>query len=323
MYLTVKQRETFLRQDESVPMHPELGPGHPLVVFGDHRFCAGKSLDVMRMPGPHMHSQVEINFVLQGQMTYWFDGRALVVTQGQLVFFWGMIPHQVTDVEEPTKFVCIYVPMALFLALPTRSLLRDAIFRGAVIEALDTKPYDQDIFLRWRNELLSADEQIEQMVRDELAARVRRLDREGWRDMRNLAATSALDAGHDADRVLHVETMAKYIAERATSNLSVKDVAATVNLHPNYAMALFKRGVGHTINQSIMRQRLDVAQSMLIATDQSVANVAYDCGFGSLSRFYEAFHQRFHTSPANFRRRLRTGTDDVVTRSISLQPVPL
>ena len=73
------------------PAHPELNPAHPLVVFGDHRFCAGSSDRVMRMPGPHMHSQIEFNFVLDGRMTYWFDGRELTVSAGRLVLFWGMI----------------------------------------------------------------------------------------------------------------------------------------------------------------------------------------------------------------------------------------
>ncbi len=47
-------------------------------------FCAGESLRVMRMSGPHMHSQVELNFVLEGEMTYWFDGRQLTVSKGRL-----------------------------------------------------------------------------------------------------------------------------------------------------------------------------------------------------------------------------------------------
>ena len=33
------------------------------------------------MAGPHMHSQIELNFVLTGQMTYWFDGRELTWEQ--------------------------------------------------------------------------------------------------------------------------------------------------------------------------------------------------------------------------------------------------
>ena len=78
-----------LLEDESVPVHPDHDPRHPLVIFGDHRFCAGENLTVQRMAGPHMHSQIELNFVLSGHMTYWFDGRELTVDEGRLCLFWG------------------------------------------------------------------------------------------------------------------------------------------------------------------------------------------------------------------------------------------
>ncbi len=289
-------------RDESVPALPETERGHPLVVFGDHRFCAGETTLVQRMPGPHMHSQIEFNFVLDGEMTYWFDGRQITVSAGRLALFWGMIPHQVTDRAEPTHFVCLYVPMSVFLGLPTISRLREAIFRGAVIEALDIKSWDRDIFQRWRSELLSGDTQLEQIVRDELTARIRRLDREGWRDLRDLAPAISSACGHDADRRLSVERMARFIGEHGLGPIAVEDVAEAAGLHPNYAMSLFKRAVGMTIKQSITRHRLDTAQSMLIGTGLPVASIAFDCGFGSLSSFYEAFEERFHKSPAQFRR---------------------
>ncbi|MGL4295686.1 MAG: helix-turn-helix domain-containing protein [Aestuariivirga sp.] len=290
-------------RDESVPALPETERGHPLVVFGDHRFCAGETTVVQRMKGPHMHSQIELNFVLEGEMHYWFDGRALTVSAGRLALFWGMIPHQVTDIAEPTRFVVLYVPMTVFLGLPALSRLREAIFRGAVVEALDIRPWDRDIFLRWREELLSGDPQIEQIVRDELTARIRRLDREGWHDLRDVAPLAAAGLSHDTERALHVERMARFIGEKGLEPIAVEDVAKAAGLHPNYAMALYKRAVGLTIKQSITRHRLDTAQSMLIGTDLPVATIAFDCGFGSLSRFYEAFEQRFQTSPAAFRQR--------------------
>lgn len=92
------------------------------------------------MAGPHMHSQIELNFVLEGHMTYWFDGRELRVDQNRLCLFWGMIPHQVIDRADGTRFVCLYVPMSVFLGFPNLSRFRDAVFRGAVIEALDIRP---------------------------------------------------------------------------------------------------------------------------------------------------------------------------------------
>jgi transcriptional regulator GlxA family with amidase domain len=69
-------------------------------------------------------------------------------------------------------------------------------------------------------------------------------------------------------------------------------------------MQLYKRAVGFSIKQSIIRHRLDAAQSMLIATDRPITSVAFECGFGSLSTFYEAFDKRFGASPVEFRRSL-------------------
>ncbi|MCY1666518.1 helix-turn-helix domain-containing protein [Rhizobium sp. SL86] len=292
-------------QDESVPVHPDHDPRHPLVIFGDHRFCAGTQLEVQRMAGPHMHSQIELNFVLNGHMTYWFDGRELTVDENRLCLFWGMIPHQVIDRAEGTRFVCLYVPMSVFLGFPNLSRFRDAVFRGAVIEALDIRPWDRDVFLRWRDELLSGDAEVMEIVRSELTARVMRIEREGWRDLREQGAAILSSGQRDADWVVHVENMLRFIGEGALGDISAEDVGRAAGLHPNYAMTLFRKAVGMTINQAIIRHRLDTAQSLLIATDLPITEVAYESGFGSLSTFYDAFQKRFREKPVQFRRRMR------------------
>lgn len=287
---------------EGVRIHGDLGQSYHVEVFGDHSFCAGKSMKVYAMARPHMHSQVELNFMLTGSMTYWFDGREVVLSAGRLAVFWGMIPHQVVACAEDTQFVVLYVPMSAFIELPALSRLREAIFRGALIEALEIKSYDAHIFQRWREDLHSGDTELQSIVRDELTARVRRLDREGWRDLREtVLVTGKQSAAQDHDRALHVEHMARFISEKALDDISADDVARSANLHPNYAMSLFKRAMGLTIKQSITRHRLDTAQSMLIATELPVASIAYDCGFGSLSSFYTAFEHRFRKTPAAFR----------------------
>ena len=288
--------------DESVPVHADIGRNHPMVVFGDHRLCAGKSLNVYRMPGPHMHSQIELNLVLDGEMTYWFDGRVVVAEAGWLALFWGMIPHQVVSAPVGTRFVCLYVPVAVFLGLPAMSRLRAAVFQGAVLAAARVHKFDPDLFLRWREDLAGEDPQREALVRDEVTARLRRLEVEGWRDLRAAAPLAAVGTSQDAERMAAVERMARYIGENANGPLSVEDVASASGLHPNYAMQLFKRTLGMTVKQAISRHRLDAAQSMLIASNRSITKIAFDSGFGSLSSFYEAFERRFSTSPSEFRK---------------------
>lgn len=290
--------------DESVPIRGDIGRRHPMVVFGDHRLCAGRQLVVKPMPGPHMHSQVEINFVLSGEMQYWFDRRRVCVEAGRLVLFWGMVPHQVTAAPEGTRFACFYLPVSIVLGLANACRLREAVLRGGVIAASEVQPWESEVFLRWRRELMTGDEQYEALVRDEMLARLRRLDREGWRDLCPGAAPGRADGAHDAERLAPIEKMTRFIGEHGQRDIDIEDVAKAASLHPNYAMALYKRAFGMTIKQAITRHRLDAAQSMLIATDRSIATIAFDCGFGSLSSFYEAFERRFAVSPAGFRKSL-------------------
>lgn len=258
------------------------------------------------MPGPHMHSQVELNFVLEGHMTYWFDGRELTLDKGRLCLFWGMIPHQVIDREEGTQFVCLYIPMSFFLGLANLTRFRDAVFRGAMIEATELRSYDHEIFQRWRDELRSGDEGLIEIVRNELTARVLRIERDGWRDLREEGSAIASLGVNDSERIEHVERMLRYIAEHALESISAEDVGADAGLHPNYAMSIFKRAVGLTINQAIIRHRLDTAQSLLIATDLSITDVAFESGFGSVSRFYQAFTERFSVQPKKYRVSMRS-----------------
>lgn len=280
--------------------HPEPAPGSTTVVFDDHRFCAGRSTQVEVMAAPHMHSQFEFNFVLEGGMTYWFDDRMITVSAGSLVLFWGMIPHRTVAREPGTRFVCLYLPSSLVLGLPACEPLRNALFRGAFITARHHLPSDRDQSERWREDLLSEDPVLEGIVRDEIGARLKRLERDGWSDLRETAGAALAD-GRASDRLDRVETMARFIDENAGRLIDVTDVAASAGLHPNYAMNLFRRGIGQTITQYITRRRLDTAQALLVSTDQPVARIAFEAGFGSLSRFYEAFMLRFHMSPRRYR----------------------
>lgn len=291
-------------RDESVPACPEIYRRYPVVIIGDHQICAGNTLDVQPMAGPHMHSQVELNFGLSGSMTYWFNRRVISLSAGELGVFWGMVPHQVTDCAKDAQFVVLHVPMSTILELPSMSKLRAIIFQGAMISGANVMPHDPDLFSRWRDDLRQGDPQLTRIVTDEIMARVRRLDRDGWTCLRG-AAHADLHAplsGRAYERALGVEKMTQFIGEHASENIAADDVARAADLHPNYAMALFKRTVGLTIKQSIIRQRLDIAQSMLIASDMPVTKIAFDSGFGSLTRFYASFEKRFGRTPVDFRK---------------------
>jgi AraC-like DNA-binding protein len=282
--------------------HPEPPPGATTVVFDDHRFCAGTRTNVEVMTAPHMHSQFELNFVIEGAMTYWFDDHTIEVRAGTLALFWGMIPHQTIAREPGTHFSCLYIPSAVLLGVPSCDALRAALFEGAFIAARTPLPYDMELAERWRRDLLTGDPLLEDIVREEVSARLRRLERDGWHDIRAITRSEAPGNRTVMKRLSKVELMARFIDEHACDDIDVASVARCAELHPNYAMDLFKRGVGQTMVQYIIRRRLDTALSTLVSTERKVAEIAFQAGFKSLSRFYEAFTSRFGMSPNRYRR---------------------
>jgi AraC-like DNA-binding protein len=101
------------------------------------------------------------------------------------------------------------------------------------------------------------------------------------------------------------EQMAQLIARRYTKPLTIELIAEAVDLHPNYAMSLFRKAFGMTLIEYLTQHRVSHAERLLVTTDEKILQVAIESGFGSLSRFSEAFQRASHCSPREYRRRYR------------------
>ncbi|MBE7734546.1 helix-turn-helix domain-containing protein [Devosia faecipullorum] len=280
----------------SIPMTP---------VIDNHGFCAAPTLVVRPMGGAHMHSQVELNLLLSGSMELWFDNERLVIEAGELILFWGMLPHQVTACSDDAQFVVIHAPMALFLNLSRSSALRAALFAGELVRANRLLGYEVGQFLQWREDILSPGGTTQKTIEEEVSARIRRIENDGWTRLSAAEARSDVPKLGGHERLQAVESMTRFIFENGHTEISADDVAKSVGYHPNYAMAVFKRSVGVSIKKAILRHRLDTARALLLNTDRAISDVAFNSGFGSLSSFYASFAKRFNISPVAFRSQVR------------------
>ncbi|MCX5512214.1 AraC family transcriptional regulator [Kaistia algarum] len=281
------------------------------LVDPDHRttpgseFLVGDIWKVKLMRSAHVHSHVEFNMLLAGAMTYLFNGRTVTLRKGDLGLFWAAIPHRVIEVEEPTYFICIDLPVEMFLAMPGCEPLKTPILQGGVLVANKLRPFDEPMFKSWHADMAQPGATLHGLVRDELALRLRRIILDGWRDLasdeeeRRALESDPRSGEHQRDRA---HRMARYIAEHAIEPITVADIAASVELHPNYAMTLFRKTLGMTINEYVTRQRLMLAHGRLLASERDIADIAFEAGFGSLSRFYEAFKERYGCTPRDMRR---------------------
>lgn len=253
------------------------------------------------MPIAHWHSQIELNFLCDGQMTYLINGQWVTLPPRRLGVFWGAVPHQVVKQEEDGDLVVIYVPLGDFLKQNLPDTFRRSLLGGGFLIDQIEDQADPVLLPRWYQDLEDSRAELNKLARHEVVNRLRRLALTGFVALRGAdMATTPDSAGSDLS-FERVRRMTVTIAERFAAKLSVDEIARAADIHPNYAMTLFRRAIGMTIAEYLTRQRLSHAQSMLIDTDLPVATVAKQSGFGSQSRFYEVFRKWIGTSPKHYR----------------------
>jgi AraC-like DNA-binding protein len=243
----------------------------------------------------HWHDQVEINYAVGGSLTYLLGGSVVRVTPGRLSLFWAGIPHSVLSRTEVEKFYWVYVPLVWVLRLRLPGSFMQRVMSGEMVVDADPSEVDRVMLDRWSGELPNADEDRRRLIIREVEARVMRFA---------LAQAGETGGGHlpsGDGPVQKVSGMARFIAENHARPLRLKDIARHVGLHPNYAMTLFRRYYGMTLSTYLARLRVSQAQHLLISTDWEVSRVAFETGFGSISRFYEVFKGMSGQTPRQYR----------------------
>lgn len=109
--------------------------------------------------------------------------------------------------------------------------------------------------------------------------------------------------GRALDDARYTRAMAYIARHLADPALDDREVSRHLGLSPSSVRQLFARKQT-TLARSIRTARVEKAAGMLADPGQShrkIVTIAFECGFHSLSAFYEAFHDRYELQPGEFR----------------------
>ncbi len=92
------------------------------------------------------------------------------------------------------------------------------------------------------------------------------------------------------------------LVERAyAENVSLDDMARAAQVSPSYLMKLFRKQLGTTPYEYLLRYRITRAKELLAETDERVSAIARAVGFNSESNFSYRFSQMVGQSPRAYR----------------------
>ena len=101
---------------------------------------------------------------------------------------------------------------------------------------------------------------------------------------------------------LRLEHVCAFVDRHFAQNLSVADLAALTLLSPSRFAHVFKEVTGQAPHQYVTGVRLGKAKERLRSSDDSVLDIALDCGFADPSHFARIFRHAEGVSPSRFRR---------------------
>lgn len=99
-----------------------------------------------------------------------------------------------------------------------------------------------------------------------------------------------------------IETVMEYINLNYHLPITLEEAARKANLSPTYLSKKFRRVTGVTFKEYLNYVRIRRASQALLTTDDSITQIAADCGFNGSNYFKDIFRKTTGYSPREFRR---------------------
>jgi AraC-like DNA-binding protein len=102
-------------------------------------------------------------------------------------------------------------------------------------------------------------------------------------------------------------TFKQIIEANLFEQVGVEDLAQKTNLSVSSFKREFKKLYDDSPANYIRTKRLERAAELLLASNERITDIAFDCGFNDLANFTKSFHDKYNVSPSNYRLKTKEG----------------
>ena len=105
----------------------------------------------------------------------------------------------------------------------------------------------------------------------------------------------------DNPDVVRIHLAQKYMRDHTSENLSMEDVAKNVGMGYSKFRKMFRNYTGFSPNQYFLKLKLEKSKDLLLNTNLSSKEIAYELGFDSATYFNRIFRLHYHQTPIQYR----------------------
>ncbi|HVU84077.1 MAG TPA: AraC family transcriptional regulator [Puia sp.] len=258
----------------------------------EKRFCAPL----------HYHPELELTLILEGTGKRFVGDSIEEFEPGDLVLVGENIPHYWCSpliVSEDSSASAIVVQFKkdflgedffkLAGAEHIDRLINDG--RGICLKAAHVKAFVHERLLKMK--------QLNTFGRTLLLLEI--LDLFARSEVHYLSSPGFKPSLHETE-LTRMNKVYSYVYHNIGNPLDIAEIAGLLNMSVSTFSHYFKKRAQKTFTQFVNEMRIGLAKRLLIESEKSIAEIAYECGFSSLSNFNKQFNALVNLSPRVFRK---------------------
>ena len=250
------------------------------------------------MKQEHAHTYYEIFYLKAGRCIYYLNGSSYQMNEGEM-FLVNPGDMHYTTYEETVMSDRIVIHFNL-KKLPKRifseaSHYMSRLQRSAkiILEKKSGKSQIEKLLETMVNENDFPNEYSAELLRLYLLTLLLLMERDGIFLYENVSKNMVLSKD--------IEAAVFYISQNFSMPITLEEVAKEINLTPTYLSRKFKKEMNTTFKEYVTYIRIRRASQMLATTDDSITQIALNCGFNSSNYFKDCFRKIHGVSPRAFR----------------------
>ncbi len=116
-----------------------------------------------------------------------------------------------------------------------------------------------------------------------------------------IAHLASIGKREESSPTVAFSKISEWVRMNIRCDMKVQDIAETFGYNKTYISRLFKRHSGMTLKDYINRERIKCAKELLLTTQSSIKEIAFELGFGDENLFVKFFKYHENMSPTSFR----------------------
>ncbi|MGF7215331.1 AraC-like DNA-binding protein [Spirosoma lacussanchae] len=274
-------------------------------------------LDVQRFEASHWplagraQRQFKLILIRAGYGYHCINGNQFPYRSGD-IFFLGPVDNHSFLIDQPTSF-CVLSFTELYLSrlsasgreawpqLSEQSQLVSQPFAGSIVSNTTEQQHLSALVDMVQAEQLNhghllANPIVESLMKTIVSLIDRQLARHPMRLPTPKNAAPSL-----------IRRMGAYICHHITQpdRLRIDKMADVFHYSQSHLSALFKQQAGESIQQYIIRYKLQLVEARLRLSNMTVSQIADEFGFTDICHLNKLFKQRYQTTPTSYRRRVQ------------------